>query len=188
MKRLLLTLLLLISFPLVASHIVGGEFELIHVSGSTYRLNLIIYFDQINGAPGAKDQNVSVSIYRKSDKALMGTVLMSLSDESNVPYTQPECSRGEIITSKLFYTTTLILSPNVYTDPKGYFVVWERCCRNYTITNIYSQIPQGSNIAAGQTFYLEFPPWLKMDSLLSIHLPDSFLLLTILPVRIVLTM
>jgi hypothetical protein len=161
MKRLLLTLLLLISFPLVASHIVGGEFELIHVSGSTYRLNLIIYFDQINGAPGAKDQSVLVSIYRKSDKALMGTVLMGLSDESNVPYTQPECSNGEIITSKLFYTATLILSPNVYTDPEGYFVVWERCCRNYTITNIYSQIPQGSNIAAGQTFYLEFPPVVK---------------------------
>ncbi|MBK8293142.1 MAG: hypothetical protein IPK96_21610 [Flammeovirgaceae bacterium] len=161
MKRFFLTILLLISIPVVASHIVGGEFELVHLSGNTYRLNLIIYFDQINGAPGAKDQSVAVSIYRKRDKVLMGNVAMVLSEESNVPYTQPECSNGEIITSKLFYTTTLILSPEIYTDPEGYFVVWERCCRNYTITNIYSQIPQGNNIAAGQTFYLEFPPVVK---------------------------
>lgn len=161
MKRFLLTLLLLISFPLVASHIVGGEFELIHLSGNTYRLNLILYFDQINGAIGAKDPSVSVTIYRKRDKAFMATILMPLSNESNVPYTQPACSSGEIITSKLIYTSTLILSPINYNDPEGYFVVWERCCRNYSITNIYSQVPQGANISAGQTFYLEFPPVVK---------------------------
>ena len=161
MKRFLLTLLLLISFPLVASHIVGGEFELVHVSGSTYRLNLILYFDQINGSVGAKDPNVTVTIYRKRDKAFMGSVFMPLSNESNVPYTQPECSSGELITSKLIYTTTVSLSPENYSDPQGYFVVWERCCRNYTITNIFSQVPQGANISAGQTFYLEFPPVVK---------------------------
>jgi len=161
MKKTFLTLLLLISFPLVASHIVGGEFELVHLSGYSYRLNLIIYFDKINGAPTAKDTNITATIYRKKDKALMGSVLLQLSNESNVPYTQPECSSGEIVTSKLLYTSTLTLSPENYSDPAGYYVVWERCCRNYTISNIYSQIPSGSNISAGQTFYLEFPPVVK---------------------------
>ncbi len=141
MKKIFLTLLLLISFPLVASHIVGGEFELVHITGNTYRLNLIIYFDQINGAPGAKDQSATVTIYRKRDNAFMATLVLPINNESNVPYTQPECSNGEIITSKLTYTSLITLSPNQYNDPEGYFVVWERCCRNYTITNIYSQIP-----------------------------------------------
>lgn len=50
MRKILLTFLLLIVFPVFASHIVGGEFELIHISGNQYRLNLIIYFDQKNGA------------------------------------------------------------------------------------------------------------------------------------------
>lgn len=161
MKKTILTLLLLISFPLVASHIVGGEFELVHLSGYTYRLNLIIYFDKINGAAGAKDPNATVTIYRKRDKALMGSVLLQLSNESNVPYTQPECSNGEIVTTKLLYTSTLTLSPENYGDPEGYYVVWERCCRNYTITNIYSQVPSGASISAGQTFYMEFPPVVK---------------------------
>ncbi|MBL7860180.1 MAG: gliding motility-associated C-terminal domain-containing protein [Cyclobacteriaceae bacterium] len=161
MKRFFLTFLLLISFPVLASHIVGGEFELIHISGSLYRLNLIIYFDEINGAPGAKDASASVTIYRKRDKVRMGSLVLIRTGETNVPYTQPECSNGEIITTKLLYTSTITLSPEQYNDPEGYFVVWERCCRNYTITNIYSQVPQGNNIAAGQTFYLEFPPVVK---------------------------
>lgn len=161
MKKLYLTLLLLVSFPLLASHIVGGEFELIHLSGSNYRLNLIIYFDQLNGNIGAKDPSARVYIYRKRDKQLMGSVLLTLNSESNVSYTQPSCSKGEIVTSKLIYTSTLVLAPDQYNDTAGYYVVWERCCRNYTITNIYSQVPQGTNISAGQTFYLEFPPVVK---------------------------
>jgi hypothetical protein len=161
MKKVIITLLLLVSFPLVASHIVGGEFELIHVNGYTYRINLIIYFDQINGAIGAKDPNALVRIYRKRDRAFIASLVLPRVDESNVPYTQPECSNGEIITSKLLYTSTLELSPDFYNDPEGYYVVWERCCRNYTITNIYSQVPGSASISAGQTFYLEFPPVVK---------------------------
>lgn len=161
MRKILLTLLLLIVFPVFASHIVGGEFELIHISGNQYRLNLIIYFDQLNGAPGAKDPSATVSIFRKRDKTFINSVTLSRVDETNVPYTQPECSNGEIVTSKLLYTSVITLSPNLFNDPEGYYVVWERCCRNYSISNIYSQIPGGANVSAGQTFYLEFPPVVK---------------------------
>lgn len=161
MKRYLLTLLLLIVFPVMGSHIVGGEFELVHISGNTYRLNLIIYFDQLNGNPGAKDPSVTVTIFRKSDSRRMGAVILPLTSESNVTYTQPSCSKGELVTRRLVYSSTVVLSNADYSDPQGYFVVWERCCRNYTINNIFSQIPQGNNISAGQTFYLEFPPVVK---------------------------
>ncbi|MCC6834495.1 MAG: gliding motility-associated C-terminal domain-containing protein [Cytophagales bacterium] len=161
MRKILLTLLLLLTFPVFASHIVGGEFELIHISGNQYQLNLIIYFDQLNGALGAKDLGANVSIFRKRDKVFMTSVTLLRQGETNVPYTQPACSNGEIVTSKLLYSSTVTLSPNQFNDPEGYFVVWERCCRNYSITNIYSQIPGGGNISAGQTFYLEFPPVVK---------------------------
>ncbi|HRG10253.1 MAG TPA: gliding motility-associated C-terminal domain-containing protein [Cyclobacteriaceae bacterium] len=161
MRKILLTLLLLIAFPVFASHIVGGEFELIHISGNKYRLNLIIYFDQINGALGAKDLGANVSIFRKRDKMLMSTVTLLLQNESNVPYTQPECSNGEIVTTKLLYTSELTLSAAQFNDPEGYFVVWQRCCRNYSISNIYSEMPGGTNTSAGQTFYMEFPPVVK---------------------------
>jgi hypothetical protein len=160
MKKTFLTLLLLISFPLVASHIVGGEFELVHLSDNLYRLNLIIYFDDLNGSPGAQDQSVTARIFRKRDNTVMGQITLSFQKEEPVNYTQPECSNGEIVTRKLYYTSTLTLSPSTFNDPEGYYVSWERCCRNYSISNIYSDPPGGSRFA-GQTFYLEFPPVIK---------------------------
>ena len=60
MKRVLLGFLLILPFFSKASHIVGGEFELLHLTGNSYRLNLILYFDLNNGLAGAKDQFADV--------------------------------------------------------------------------------------------------------------------------------
>lgn len=164
MKRLLFGLALLI-LPLTgrSSHIVGGEFELIHLNGFQYRLNLVLYFDQINGSPGALDNFVDANIFRMVDNVRMQTIRMPLDSTSLVNYTQPECSNGELVTSRLFYTVNLTLSPETFNHPLGYYVSWERCCRNYTISNIYSEnpTPNGNVRFAGQTFYLEFPPVVK---------------------------
>jgi hypothetical protein len=160
LKRLLFFLLLL-STPAWASHIVGGEFELLHISGNIYKLNLILYFDEINGNPGARDGSATARIFRKSDNAPILDVFIPFLRQTDVEYFQPECSSGEIVTDKLLYSTQIVLSPEVFNDPGGYYVAWERCCRNYTITNIFSDNPQLSSNYAGQTFYLEFPPVVK---------------------------
>jgi hypothetical protein len=164
MKKVVVLLLLLMVLPLRASHIVGGEFELIHVQGNTYRLNLIIYFDVLNGLPGAKDQVVNAAFFRKRNNTLIFTQPLTLSQESRVPYTQPSCSSGEVVTDRLIYTTLVTLGPADFSDPEGYYISWQRCCRNYAITNIFSENPQSgapANQVAGQTFYLEFPPVVK---------------------------
>jgi len=163
MKKALVFLILLI-VPLLgtASHIVGGEFELVHISGFLYRLNMVLYFDEFNGQPGAKDQSAIVRIFRKFDNAGIMNVSLPLISSKAVSYTQPACSKGELSTSKLVYTTTLTLTSDVFNDPGGYYVAWERCCRNYGITNIFSQNPNGGGANyAGQTFYLEFPAVVK---------------------------
>lgn len=165
MKRWILTFLLLIVFPVLASHIVGGEFELLHISGNKYRLNMILYFDKIHGSKGALDTAVDATIWRKKDNAWMMNVHMPLTDSSDVGYTIPACSHGEIVTKKLIYTDTITLSPDRFDDPAGYYVSWQRCCRNYQINNIYSYPPPQGNpnypYSAGQTFYLEFPAVVK---------------------------
>jgi hypothetical protein len=160
----------LLAFPVMASHIVGGEFELVYVSGSSYRVNLILYFDKKNGQAGAKDQNITASIFRKRDNAHMMYVYLSKPTETLVEYTQPECIISELLTSKLVYTTLIDLPASDFDDPLGYYIVWERCCRNYNevdnhdvLINIISEVPAGNNDpnAAGQTFILEFPPVVK---------------------------
>jgi hypothetical protein len=168
MKRIFLVLLLLLALPVKASHIVGGEFEIVHLSGNTYRINLILYFDLLNGAAGARDLSATARIFRKSDNRFMRDVFLPLTTETEVAYTQPECSNNAIKTSKLTYTTNVQFSDNDYNDPKGYYIVWERCCRNYNnngLLNIVSAVPPPGVVdypqAAGQTFYLEFPPVVK---------------------------
>jgi hypothetical protein len=160
MKRILLIFLLIVPFLGKASHIVGGEFELKHMVGNLYRLNLILYFDVANGAAGAKDLSVNARIYRSRDNVPMRDIFMPLISETTVEYTSIVCAIGQLRTNKLIYTTELILSDADFSDSMGYYVVWERCCRNYTITNILSNPPEVGQYA-GQTFYLEIPPVTK---------------------------
>ncbi|MBS1682187.1 MAG: gliding motility-associated C-terminal domain-containing protein [Bacteroidetes bacterium] len=162
MKRALLSAALIIAIPLYASHIVGGEFEMIHLSGYTYQFNLILYFDDIHGNPGALDQTVTVSFFRKRDNVFITSLVLPLGTRAQVPYTQPACSSGFLQTDRLFYTSNITLSPDIFNDSEGYYASWQRCCRNYNITNIYSEDPNiGDPITAGQTFYMEFPPVVK---------------------------
>src|SRR6478609_5166911 len=162
MKKIILVLLCLLALPGMASHIVGGEFELLYVSGFTYRINMILYFDVLNGSPGALDNAIRPRIFRKRDNTIMMDVNMPLISTARVSYTQPNCSNGELVTNKLTYSTTVVLSQEQFSDPGGYYIAWERCCRNYTITNVISDnVAMNNAIFAGQTFYLEFPPVVK---------------------------
>jgi hypothetical protein len=163
MKKFLFALLMMMVLPVYASHIVGGEFELIHISGYNYQLNMILYFDDINGNPGALDNTVTAAIYRKRDNVFMTQLTLPLITRTLVPYTEPECST-KLQTDRIFYSANITLSPDSFNDPAGYYVSWQRCCRNYNITNIVSQNPDLGGEAAGQTFYLEFPPVIKNGS------------------------
>lgn len=164
MKKLLLLILCLLAFPAVASHIVGGEFEMTHVSGNQYRIRMILYFDRRNGSSSAQDSYISIRIFRKRDNRIMYNNLpMKLSEITAVEYYQPKCSDGSIRTDKILYVIDdrdqlVELPASDYSDPQGYYISWERCCRNYTITNIVSEDPNRGGQYAGQTFYLEFPP------------------------------
>lgn len=161
MKKIILILMCLWAFPVAASHIVGGEFEIIHISGIQYRINLILYFDELNGNIGARDPSVDARIFRKRDNALMMDVFLPFSNQTPVNYTQPSCSNGEIVTTRIMYSTVVTLTPQQFSDAQGYYLSWERCCRNYKITNVFSDDPLSGGQYAGQTFYLEFPPVVK---------------------------
>ena len=159
-KRLLFTIAVVLGGfnATFGTHIVGGEFELIHLQNFQYRLNLVLYFDQVFGNPGAEDQTVSPYIFRTSDNAFMDSVVLNNTSSVFVPYTQPNCAIGDLVTRRILYTTVIELSPNTYDDPDGYYIAWERCCRNNFVSNInyFGQIN-----TVGQTFLLQFSPVVK---------------------------
>jgi gliding motility-associated-like protein len=147
-----IVVLLLLSAYASATHIVGGEFEILHLEGDRYLFRQIQYFDVINGNPEAKDQVINASIFRKRDNVFVTSVVMTYRSENLVPYTNPQCTYDRLVTNRIVYMTEKTLDPELFSDPEGYYMVWERCCRNNIITNIIR--PDET----GQTFYIEFPP------------------------------
>ncbi|MBB6610057.1 gliding motility-associated C-terminal domain-containing protein [Pontibacter sp. Tf4] len=150
--RLLILILVMLSATIAqATHIVGGEFELRYVRANNYQLYLNLYFDDVNGNPGAFDQSITVNIFEKGTNRWIMSRAMSAQSRVPVPYTNIECTVSQLRTSKIVYNVPITLEPEIFNNPDGYYVTWERCCRNYTINNIQS--PD----AAAQTFYMEFP-------------------------------
>lgn len=156
MKKIFLIIFLLITFvsSTFATHIVGGEMDLQVVKGQvgvTHQLNLNLYFDDINGNPGAIDRFLTIGFFRKKDNSLIDYVRVPLVNNSLISYTNPACVQTNTLRTRLL-NYNILLDLSLLDDPQGYFAVWERCCRNRVISNI--QNPGD----AGSTFYLEFPP------------------------------
>jgi gliding motility-associated-like protein len=134
-----------------ATHIVGGEMELAYQQGSSYNLILNLYFDAANGSPGALDPDLTASIFEKGSNRRMVNVVLPLTSNNFVNYTNPACAIGSLSTRKLVYSRVISLPATTFTNPTGYYVAVERCCRNNGIRNILSPS------TAAQTFYMEFP-------------------------------
>jgi hypothetical protein len=101
-------LLVLLSAPTArATHIVGGEMDLQYVSGNTYQLTLNLYFDAVNGAPGALDNELTAGIFDKATNRQMASVLLPLVSNTFVNYSNPACTVGELSTRALVYRSTV---------------------------------------------------------------------------------
>ncbi len=154
-KWLLLILVLLGSGMRVhASHIVGGELYMTHTNGEAYELGLNLYYDEISAAdPVLKEDYIRVTIFRKKDNIFMENVDLGLfKNQGLLTYNNPACQNYNLVrNSRLWYYAAVTLSASRYNDAGGYYAVWERCCRNANISNIYT--PNES----GNVFYLEFP-------------------------------
>jgi gliding motility-associated-like protein len=160
-KRFILFFVMLLAFSKVsATHIVGGQLFITQNPNSYYNYNigLTMYFDALNGNPGAEDQFVNIYVFRKRDNAAIGYLQAPKIERKSVTYTNPLCGISSLETYMITYSATLRLEPADFSDPQGYYMVWDRCCRNGTITNIKNP---GD---AGSLFYLEFPPLVKNNT------------------------
>ncbi|GGF13215.1 gliding motility-associated C-terminal domain-containing protein [Hymenobacter cavernae] len=160
--------LLLLARSASATHIVGGELDLQHRTGSIYQLTLNLYFDDVNGSPDALDSSLRVSIFEKGTNRPMNSLVLSLASNTFVAYTNPVCESPSLRTRHLVYRSMIDLTAQIYNNPTGYYAAVERCCRNRTISNIDK--PED----AGQTFYLEFPPVVRNGQPLINSTPQIF--------------
>lgn len=156
MKKFLITGCLILSIGISnAFHIVGGEIEFIYVSDGVYRINLVQYFDQAQTQNPGPDPFVTVTIFRNVDDVLMSSHTLQFELQEVVEYTNIECAIDELKTLRVVYTADVSLSPELYASEEGYYIQWERCCRNSAIDNIVN--PSGT----GMNYVLEIPPLMK---------------------------
>ncbi len=137
-----------------ASHIAGGNIELVALDKpGQFRLSLNLYIDDASRGPEATiDSKITLSIFRQRDHALMGDYPITLGRRLALVYANPACARSRgLETSEVRYSGVVQLDPNTFDDPAGYYIVWEKCCRNQNVTNIY--LPQ----TTGMIYYLAFP-------------------------------
>lgn len=129
--------------------------EFIYLEDGVYRINLIQYFDEAQFQNPGPEAFVTIYIFRNSDDELMSQHTLSLDTTEAVQYTNIACVIDELQTSRVFYSSVINLNPNLYADPEGYYIQWERCCRNASIKNIVNPI------GTGMTYVLEIPPLMK---------------------------
>jgi gliding motility-associated-like protein len=143
-----------------ANHIVGGEISMKPVAGqNSFEVTLIQFWDENNlkiGTPtvgGNRDATVTLYIYRKRNNELLDSVQLNYQSSNSITYQNRACSTVRSLkTLQGIYSGTLTLPPSDYSDSQGYYMVWERCCRNDDINNIKDP---GDT---GMVFYMEFPP------------------------------
>ncbi len=134
-----------------ASHIVGGEMQMIHQRGEIYLLRLILYYDKANAEFNLVDRNIEIGIFRKSNNTRIDDRILDVKSSSIVNYANPYCIEDSLKTIKITYEGIHRFSSERYFEDMGYYFTWERCCRNNIISNVFQPGRQG------MVFLLEFP-------------------------------
>lgn len=159
MKKVWLALCgVLYVLSLRADHIVGGELEFITIEPGRYRINLIQYRDDAQQENNVIIDTYTVYVFANSDGPDASPVSrheLNRVSYDEVPYTKPECAVAQLKTGRVVWTGEFDLDPKAYADPEGYYIVWERCCRNRVIKNIVN--PEHT----GMKYVLEIPPLWK---------------------------
>jgi len=145
-KYLFLILIVLLPFIGWNSHIVGGEIYYDCLGGNEYRITIKIYRD-CNSSGAQFDSPLPLGVFRNSDNSLFNTYSINfpgstgLPVEFNNPCVNPP---NNICIQEAIYQTVITLPSN----PEGYKLVYERCCRGPGIVNLMSPEDEGLTLTA----------------------------------------
>jgi len=151
---ILFTITFFISLRAIASHIVGGEVTYVYKStadnANNYEVSITIYEDCLNGDPTAiaQDNPAYVVVFDgdgnfiRFDSLYANTVLIPTNFSNSCITNYPQTCL-----QKRTFTNNYSLPQNT----TGYYVAYQRCCRNASIRNILNP---GST---GATYFCTIP-------------------------------
>jgi gliding motility-associated-like protein len=159
-----------------ADHVEGGGIDMRALSNTPgkYRITLRMYCDMHDFPAEEYDKALNFTIFRKKDNFLMyqsdGRVYLSKIEP--VVYTNEACATSrKLKTSVIYYQHDIDLDPDKYSDPQGYYVEVNNCCRSQSTDNTTDGARK--KISYGMAYTLEFPP-LKRNGKLFLNSSPAF--------------
>ena len=156
--RLILCVLMALGLEAQATHLVGGELYYTHLGGSNYLVTLKVYRDcgPANTLGTGFDDQVYIGMWdgtgQIGDNDVL-TIPLTQSNVSNVPVALGNpCGTPppDLCIEQAIYSTTVSLPATSY----GWDLVWQRCCRNPSISNLQNF---GGTENPGATFVAHVP-------------------------------
>ena len=143
--RFIVFLVVLFSLPKInfATHIVGGEVYYDFLGNNKYKVYLEVFRDCYNGIPPL-DNPAFVTIFNSSGDVIL-TLNLNLDSTRiidqqtiNNPCIDPP---NNVCVQKGAYSSDILTLPPIV---GGYYIVYQRCCRNNTILNLINPGEVGS--------------------------------------------
>jgi gliding motility-associated-like protein len=145
-----------------ASHLVGGTIQVKWMGGTNYQVSVKIFRDCDPSSRTAEqptlpdfDDPIYVGLFEKGTDKLMQSIKLDLDANAynKLDFSGINCpsisSTG--CTDLTTYTRVISMPDSKYANNAGYYLSWERCCRNKIINNI--QVPGDAAIS----LYAEIP-------------------------------
>lgn len=145
--------------PLHATHIIGGELSYQYLGNDLYRITLDVYRDCSPGSAGF-DNPGYINAFNEAGIQVQGNDADSFSMQPLFIETIPNNIAGDpclfvpsgVCVERARYQTHLKL-----TGPGGFYIVYQRCCRNDGIANIQDELNTGA------TYWIYISPKAKIQ-------------------------
>lgn len=173
--HILFVIAILLSFDVRAGHIVGGDVTSRCLGSGRFEITMKIYRDcNCTGCAGF-DPNASIGVYRCGNaidcrslgqSGTFASFSVTLGTTTSIPTPDYPCLiPPNVCVEEGVYRFTVFLPPS----NENYYIVYQRCCRNETITNIvnprivgatfFAEITAASLAACNNSpVFREFPP------------------------------
>lgn len=147
MRIFFFALLILLSKTALATHIVGGEVTYKYLGSNQYKIRLDLYIDCINGNPQAiaSDATAYIGVFNGQTRNMVGGYPKQVTRQGpkRVVKTNYNCIvvAPNACVDQYWYEVTFTLPPIT----GGYYVSFQRCCRNGSIDNLVDPGGTGAN-------------------------------------------
>lgn len=154
----ILVLVIAVNFDVLADHIVGGYIgmEQQNKQPGKYRFTLNILINHLYFATGESQRmqtdDYYIRIYSKRDNKEQLTLKVTFQGYKDLTFANISCANLLNLTTRVYtYQADENLDINAFDDDSGYYIAFERCCRERSIVNL--EKPEDTGFA----FYTEFP-------------------------------